>query len=204
MNDFSITVTGVTKAEYFQACRVTVKRLYNTLAVLMVIICAVIILATGNATPAAFLGPLAIYLIVVGFCEIGPRVNYKGQLETITPITYSFGALGWQAQMEGQEANRFKWEATPKMIKTKSCLFLYNSDTSSNLLPTRLLTAEQVSQINSWYKSSRELSKEYEKKKMRKERKEFKENHKGSIFTQRGPAWGPRKWKQRNSDKTKK
>ena len=203
MNDFSITVTGVTKPEYFQACRVTTMRLYKTLAVVMVIICAVIILATGNATPAAFLGPLVIFLIVAAFCEIGPRINYKGQLETMTPITYSFGPLGWQAQMEGQEANRFKWEATPKMVKTKSCLFLYNSDTSSNLLPTRLLTAEQISQINSWYKSSRDLAKEYEKKQMRKERREFKENHKGSIFTRRGPAWGPLRGR-RNSDQDKK
>ncbi len=202
MDEFSITVTGVTRTEYFQACRLTARRLYATLAVLMVVICAVIILAMENVSVAALVGPLVVFLLVVVVCEVGPRIGYKGQLETITPITYSFGPLGWRAQMEGQEPNRIEWEATPKLSKTRDCLFLFNGDTSSSLLPLRLLTAEQVGKIRAWYQATRELSKEYEKKKMRKERQEFKDNHQGLRFGSRGPAWGPRKWRQ-DSEKKK-
>jgi hypothetical protein len=195
MDEFSFTLTGVTRQEYFQATRLTAKRLYSTLAFLMVVICAVIIIATGNVRPAAFIGPLVIYIIVVAVCEIAPQLNYKGQLDTITPITYTFGPLGWTAQLEGNEKNRIKWEATPKMSTSRDCIFLFNDDTSSTLLPRRLMTEEQVKQIKTWYKTSRLLSKEYEKKKMRQERKEHKENHQGFFSRYRGPAWGP--WKNK-------
>jgi hypothetical protein len=205
MDEFSFTLTGVTRQEYFQATRLTAKRLYTTLAFLMVVICAVIILATGNVRPAAFIGPLVIYVIVVAVCEIAPRINYKGQLDTITPITYTFGPLGWTAQMDGGDKNRIKWEATPKMSTSRDCIFLFNNDTSSTMLPRRLMTEEQVKQIKSWYKNTRELSKEYEKKKLREERKKHKENQQGFFSRYRGPAWGPLKYRQnQRNDQTKK
>ena len=49
MDSFTITVTGITRREYLQACRENARRLYLILAVAMVIICGVIMLVlSGN------------------------------------------------------------------------------------------------------------------------------------------------------------
>ncbi len=194
MEHFTLTVTGITKEEYQQACQINNRRAYVILAAAMVVICGIIILATGNASPAAILGPVAIFVICVVAMELLTRLNYKGQLENVDPVVYEFGPLGWRVTSNGQ-AVEVDWRATPKLKKSKDCLFVYNTEASSNLLPRRLLLPEQEAQLSRWFQDSRLIAKEYEKKQLRKEREEFKKNHPGLRLGRTGPAWGP--WRRK-------
>ena len=194
MDHFDFTLTGITKTEYHQACHLNNRRSYGILVFAMVIICGVIILATGNASAAAFLGPLIIFVVFVVGMEVLTRFGYKDQLASIDPVVYHFSPVGWEVTANNQTVG-VEWRATVKMKNSRDCIFLYNDDASSNLLPKRLMTAEQMDQIRSWYKDSRILSKDYQEKEMRKERAEWKKNHEHLRFGNTGPAWGP--WKRK-------
>ena len=96
MKKFTLTVNGITRQEYFAACRENGKRLYSTLAVTMLVICGLIVVFSGNASPAAFIGPLVIYVVIVAGYEILTRVNYKDQLSVIDPpVEYAFETVKW-------------------------------------------------------------------------------------------------------------
>lgn len=192
MEPFTIQVTGVTKKEYLQACRISALRLYRILAVVMVVVCGCILLASERITLPALLAPVAVYLIVVVIAELAPRLSYKGQLERIEGLEYEFGPLCWAAIAQGERAE-FDWIATPKLVKYRDCLFLYNEDTRSNLLPRRLLTPEQEEQILQWYRGTRHLAKEYERKQLRAERDKRRAANAKARRGRSGPAWGPLK-----------
>ena len=64
----------------------------------------------------------------------------------------------------GGETVEIVWKATPKLHKTRPCLFLYNDGASSNLLPLRLMTDEQVQAIETWFQHTRAMAKDYRKK----------------------------------------
>lgn len=195
MKKITLTVNGITRPEYFQACRENGLRLYSILGVSMLVICGLIILFTGNVRPAAFIGPLAIYLVVVAGYEILTRVSYRDQLSVIDPpVEYTFSQGQWTVK-NGENTVIVTWKATPKLRKTKLCLFLYNDDASSNLLPLRLLTPAQVETLEGWFQKSRADSREYQKKQNRKARQEFRKNHPGLRLGRSGPAWGP--WKRK-------
>lgn len=197
MNSFTITVTGISRREYLQACRENAKRLYLILAVAMVIICGVIMLATGNVSAAAFIGPVLVFLIAVVVYELLTRLNYKGQLEQVEPVEYHFDGLRWQVK-NGQQEVSVDWRGTVKLHRTKDCLFLYNDSASGNLIPLRQLTPEQEQLIFQWYQSTRKLARQYEREQMRRERAQFRQNHQNLRPGRSGPAWGPLK-KRRKS-----
>ena len=192
MKPFTIQVTGITKKEYFQACRISALRLYRILAVVMVVVCGCILLASGQITPAALLAPVGVYLLVVLVAEFAPRLSYKGQLEQIEGLEYEFGPLCWAVIAQGERAE-FDWIATPKLVKYRDCLFLYSEDTRSSLLPRRLLAPEQEEQILQWYQGTRHLAKEYERKQMGKERQKRRAATAKARRDMSGPAWGPLK-----------
>lgn len=195
MKKFSLTVGGIQRKEYFAACHESAKRFYILLALSMLAICGLIILFSGNASPAAFLGPLAIYAAVVVFYEVVTHVSYKDQLAVIDPpVEYEFTGARWLVK-KGDVTAEVEWKHTPLLHKTKTCLFLYNDDTTSNLLPLRLLTDSQVKAVETWYANSRTAYKEYQKKQDRIARDRFKEEHPGLRLGRTGPAWGP--WKKK-------
>ena len=194
MREFSVSVAGITDQEYYQACRVNNGRIYGILAVAMVVICGIIILATGNASAAAFLGPLVLYVIFVVVVELFCRFGYKGQLAHVDPVVYRFSPEGWSVTANRQ-TNTFEWKATVKLKKTKDCLFVFNEGASGNLLPKRLMTADEMRQIETWFKDSRKASKDYEKEQTQKDREKFREEHQDLKFGNRGPSWGP--WKKK-------
>ncbi len=198
MTQFKIEVSGITRKEYFEACRINGQNLYKLLAVSMVFICGIIILFTGNTRPAAFLWPVGLYAAVVVGYELLTRLGYKDQLAVVDPpIVYEFGADGWTVKKEGKTVATVAWKATPRLKKTKNCLFLFNDDVNSNLLPLRLLTEGQVNSLQNWYKLSRLNAKEYQKQQDRLARKKFKEDHPGLRLGRTGPAWGPWSRKRR-------
>ena len=195
MKQFSLVVGGIDRKEYFQACRENGRRLYILLALSMIVICGLIILFTGNASPAAFLGPLIIYIVVAGAYALLPRVTYKDQLAVIDPpVEYTFTGAGWTAK-KGEQINEFLWKATPKLHVTDLCVFLYNDETTCNLLPRRLMSESQVKALETWFRNSRTQAKEYEKKQNRLARQKFREDHPGLKLGRSGPAWGP--WRRR-------
>ena len=195
MKKFRLVVSGIERKEYLAACHESGRRLYALLAVSMIAICGLIIVFTGNASPAAFLWPLGIYAAVVVFYELVTRVTYRDQLAVIDPpVEYEFHGGRWMVT-KGEQTVEIEWKATPRLRKTGSCLFLYNDDTTSNLLPLRLMTDTQVKAIETWYKNSRTAYKEYRKKEDRAARQKFRDEHPGLRLGRTGPAWGPRKRK---------
>lgn len=196
---FGFTITGITRKEYQQASRLHNRRAYVILLAAMIIFCGVIILATGNASAAAFFGPILLYVIFVVALELMTKLSYKGQLDQVDPVVYKFNPVSWSVTANGQTVE-IQWRGTVKLKKTRDCIFIYNDDASSNLLPRRLMTEDQARRIQLWYKDSRILSKQYQQKEMRKEREEWKESHQHLRFGRTGPAWGP--WKRDQNGKT--
>lgn len=196
MDSFTITVTGITRREYLQACRENAKRLYLILAAAMVVICGVIMLATGNVSAAAFVGPVLVFLMAVAAYELMTRLNYKGQLEQVDPVEYHFDGLRWRVK-NGQQEVSVDWRGTVKLHRTKDCLFLYNDSASGNLIPLRQLTPEQEQWIFQWYQNTRKLARQYEREQMRQERDKFRRNHQNLRLGGTGPAWGPLKNRRR-------
>lgn len=195
MTQFRLVVSGIDRTEYFEAGRQSSRQMYTTLAVSMIFICGIIILFTGNTRPAAFIWPVVLYGAIVAGFEILTRLSYKDQLAVIDPpVEYEFSASGWRVKKGDTEVN-IPWKGTPRLRRTKSCLFLYNDDITGNLLPLRLLTPGQINSIENWYKLSRSQAKEYQKQQDRLARKKFREDHPGLRLGRTGPAWGP--WKRR-------
>ena len=195
MDKFTLTVEGITREEYFQACRESGRRLYGILAVSMIVICGAIILATGNAGLSAFLGPLVVYVLAIGVYEVMTHVTYKDQLAKIDPpVEYEFSALRWIVR-KGDAPVEVDWRKTPKLHKSRDCIFLYNSDASGNLLPRRLLTREQITLLDKWYKSTRQSAADYAKEHERQERQAFRDSHQHLRLGNSGPMWGP--WKRK-------
>ena len=193
MNKFSLTVSGISRKEYFQACREAGRRMRIILALSMLAFCGLIVVFTGNASIASILGPVIIYVIVAGGYELLPRLTYKNELEVIDPpVEYDFNGARWSIK-KGDVTADIDWKATPALRKTGSCLFLYNDETTSNLLPLRLLTDQQVNALETWFRHSREQYKLYRRKQDQNARNEFKKNHSHLRLGRTGPAWGPRK-----------
>ena len=195
MERFSLTVGGIDRREYYQACHESARRFYLLLAVSMFFFCGLIILLTGNASAAAFLGPAAIYAAIVVLYEIVIRVSYKDQLAVIDPpVEYEFTGDGWHVR-KGDVTAELSWDRTPALRRTKVCLFLYNDETTSNLLPRRLMTDGQTEAVETWFRDSRAAYREYRKNEDRMASRRFRERNPDLRLGRTGPAWGP--WKRR-------
>lgn len=195
MKSFSVSVGGIERREYYEACRESARRLYVILAVSMLVICAAILILKGSVGPADILGPVAVYVVVMGGYTLLTRLNYRDQLAVIDPpVEYRFSGDRWTVTA-GDETVEIEWQATPKLHRTRSCLFLYNDGASSNLLPLRLMTEEQIRAIESWFRDSRAAAKAYRKTQEKLERERFRAEHPGLRLGRTGPAWGP--WKKK-------
>ena len=195
MKKFNLTVDGIDRREYYAACRENGRRLYILLAASMLAICGLIILFTGNARPAAFTGPLVIYALVAGGYALLTRVTYKDQLAVIDPpVEYEFTGAGWTVR-KGEHTVEIPWRETPRLRVTKTCVFLYNDDTTGNLLPRRLMTESQVKALQTWFANSRTQARALRKKQDRAAREQFKKDHPGLRLGRSGPAWGP--WRRK-------
>ena len=64
-------------------------------------------------------------------------------------LTYSFTAAGWQVEA-GKARNTVAWDKTYRVRKNGSCLMLYPSRKSVNLIPLRCVGKEELSKILSW------------------------------------------------------
>ena len=191
MNRFELEVPGITRAEYFQACRLNAKRLYTILGCSMVVLCGIITLATDNWSLKALLWPVGIFVFCVAAWEILYRASYKDQLAELNPpVRYDFTPKEWKVENNGVQ-NTVNWKGTTKLKKTKDCLFLYNNDASSSLLPRRLMSQQQIDLLEKWFRDSRADAKAFQKKELNRERAEFRANHPGLRLGRRGPAWGP-------------
>ncbi len=195
MNKFTVTVSGITRQEYYEACHETGRGMRIILAVCMVVICGLIIAFTGNFSLPSFLAPLAIYILAVAGYELLPRITYKNQLETIDPpAVYDFNGERWRVT-KGDADAEIKWKATPRLHRTKRCVFLYNDETTSNLIPVRLLTEEQIRSMETWFGHTRGQYKALRKKEDKDASKKFRSEHPDLRLGRTGPAWGP--WKRK-------
>ena len=187
---FTLTVTGVTREEYLQGSTESARRAYRLMAGAAVIICILIEAAAKSFTLKGVFWPLGIYVAGVLAWNVLVRVNYKGQLDSIDPVTYEFDAQGWSVTV-GESRTEVAWARTPMLRRTKACIFVYNSGTTSNMLPRRLLTPEREQQLFDWFQASRAQAKAYQKEQEKKDREEFRKEYQSVRITGRGPAWGP-------------
>lgn len=187
---FTLTVTGVTREEYLQGSTESARRAYRLMAGAAVIICILIEAAAKSFTLKGVFWPLGIYVAGVLAWNVLVRVNYKGQLDSIDPVTYEFDAQGWSVTV-GESRTEVAWARTPMLRRTKDCIFVYNSGTTSNMLPRRLLTPEREQQLFDWFQASRAQAKAYQKEQEKKDREEFCKEYQSVRITGRGPAWGP-------------
>lgn len=170
MKEIKITLDGIRKNEYFQGFHQNARRIYLGLAAIMAAACIVILAVTGNLSLFAFLGPMLVFCAVLILLEIVIRRAYKDELIKMDPVNYILNADSWVIQ-RGSEKAEIKWNATMKLTFSKDCLFLYNTNTSSNMIPRRLISKEQEDQIRAWYQNSREAAKEYRKTQKQERRK---------------------------------
>lgn len=195
MQKFSLTVNGIERQEYYHAARQIGRRLWAILALAMVVICVPILFLSRNFSVAAFLGPVVVFAVVVAGYELVIRLNYKDQLAVLDPpMEYSFHGGGWRLTRGGDTAE-FSWTDTPRMRKTSRCVFLYSDDTTSNLIPRRLLAEGQLEALEYWYKNSRTQAKRLQKQKERERRQSFRDRNGWLRFGRTGPVWGP--WKRK-------
>ncbi|MCR5785739.1 MAG: hypothetical protein K6G40_08890 [Eubacterium sp.] len=190
MESFSVEVNGITKDEYITASHENFRRLYTTLPICMLVICGVIVVASGNYSIKSIAWPFVIYFLVVIAAEIIIRRGYNDQLSSFGPLIYEFNDTQWQVSA-GEEHHAFNWEATPTLRIKKNAVFLYNDEVNSNLVPARLLSDEEIKSIKSWFSESREKAKIYQKNLYHLEAEKFKSRHKNDTFMGRGPMWGP-------------
>lgn len=155
MKEIKVTVNGINRKEYFDAFHQSAKRIYLILAAIVAAVTAVVVIATGNANLPAFLGPMMIYAALLVLLEIVVRRSYKDEMVKMEPVCYTMDANGWSIQ-RGSEKAAFSWKDTPKVNFSRGCIFLYNSKTSSNMIPRRLLSVKEEQQIRIWLKASRE------------------------------------------------
>ena len=195
MKSFTLSVDGIERREYYEACRESARRMHVILAAAMILICGAILLLKSTIRAADFLGPVVIYVLVMGGYALLTRLNYKDQLAVIDPpVQYEFNGGRWTVN-NGVETVEIEWKATPRLHRTRSCLFIYNDDTSGNLLPLRLMTDAQAKAVETWFRNSRAAYKKYRKKEDRLARQKFREEHPGLRLGRTGPVWGP--WKNK-------
>ena len=182
MKEISLTVDSMTRAEYLQAAHRYAARIYSLLAFFMVFICGTILIFMSSVTVKAVVSPLVVYAIIVVFCEVRFRMEYKKGMKEFPTVTYLFDSKGWSAD-PGSGPIRFDWKQTPGLKETKDCFFVYNSDTGSNLIPKRLLDAGQAAVLRRWFKSSRPAHKAYEKQQREQRKAEMQARKSRSPFS---------------------
>ncbi len=181
MKEISITVDGITKKEYIQSTQLMLKRVFIILGTAMIVFCGIIIFAMSDFTLKALLAPVGIYVAIVLISEASFILGYKDQLASIDPIEYRLNESEWQIETS-EEIVIVPWNCTPKIAKTRDGLFLYSDEVSSNILPKRLLSKDDIQLIEKWYKASRAAYKKYDKEKTKEEMKEFRQEHKWIQF----------------------
>ncbi len=195
MKRFTVSVGGITRREYFEACTENERRMHLILGVAMVIICGAILLIKGTVDWRDIAGPAAVYIVVMGGYGLMTRLGYKNQLAVLDPpVVYDIHGGRWAVTKDGATVE-VEWKATTRLRKTRSCLFLYSDGATSNLIPLRLLTEEQVAAMETWFRNTRSMAKDYQKKKEKLEREKFRAEHPGLRLGRTGPVWGP--WKRK-------
>ena len=182
MKEFSLTVDSMTKEEYLQAAHRYAARVYSLLAFFIVVICGIILIFMERITPGALLSPAVFFLLAVLFCETRFRMEYKKGMKEFPAVTYAFDAKGWSAD-PGTGPIRFDWAQTPRMKETRDCFFVYNDDTSSNLIPKRLLGKAQTEALRRWYANSRSAAAAREKQQRSRRKAEIREKKSRSPFS---------------------
>ena len=191
-----VEVSGVSKEEFLEAAHRSSRSFFIMLLILMALFCGIIMVASDNFSLPAFLGPIFIYLVLFVGYELYIHLSYKQQLQALEMV-YEFNAKGWTLQV-GDSRAEIDWRGTVKFAEGKHCLFLYNDDSHSSLIPRHCISDKDLQTVRSWFNKSRGESKDFIRARDRAERQEQKEkmrqNRKNNRFWGNGPAWGP--WKR--------
>ena len=150
-NGFEVKVTEINRKEYLSALRwMQMKRVRNLIIALAVIFVFIYCVLDPRPTWLPLLA-VGVILFVLAYYEVMRWLDYPKFPKEFS-MSYVIDNRGWRLQV-GEEQSVCAWSSTVKLVDTKALFLLYNSKNSSNLLPKRCLTQEQIEQVRFWYKN---------------------------------------------------
>lgn len=146
---FKVHVNGITKVEYMAAAWWLCIRKVIPIVIFIVAATAFLMLF-GGGSPVILLFPFLAIGITLGYYELVNLRNFK-KFPTDLVMDYEFDSHGWRLYVQ-EHTGVCAWASTVLMRETKEVFLLYNTKATSNLLPKRCMTGEQMTQVRKWYK----------------------------------------------------
>ena len=152
-NSFTVLVTDIQKNEFVSAMRWMYR--LRDLCVLTIAPLAffIFILSLNGFSVSAILLPVLLLAVMAVYFEITRANGYKQCPKDIKMI-YEFNEQGWTLKV-GDDTGSSAWADMFKLLNRRRVFLLCQTKGTSNLLPKRCLTEEQMQQIQTWYKAAK-------------------------------------------------
>ena len=152
-SSFSITVTDISKKEFLCAVRWVCRFRDLSSLILAPLAFFIFICFLKGFSAAAIILPVLLLIVMAVYFEF-TRINGYRQFPKDIKMVYEFNEQGWTLQV-GENTGSSGWAEMVKLVERKHVFLLCHTKNSSNLLPKRCLTAEQIDQIRTWYRAAK-------------------------------------------------
>lgn len=142
MEPFEVRVTDIRRPEFMQAAGRLGLRYYFPLALLVVVVSVVLILVTEDFSAASVGFPLLVIVAAPPVYVLLARQNFKRLDQSTMDVAYHIDEKGWRVTA-GENTSVFAWESTYRVRETRDTFLLYDTKTTSSMLPKRLMTEGQ-------------------------------------------------------------
>ncbi len=163
MGQFEVKVDGIRQNEFLQANHWLAARSYLIILGLIVVMMISVVVTIGTAQVKNLWVFLVALVAVPLFYDFSFRRTYKKGPFADMKMDYNIDALGWRVQI-GEQNAMVAWANTSRVRKTADDLLLYTykgkGQSTSNLIPRRLLTEEQIAAIISWQREAKQKIKQ--------------------------------------------
>lgn len=150
-SSFSVAVTDINAFEFTSALRRLQSRPSTGFYGLIVLVFAIGLLLWGWDSLSTYFVTLFVFVVLLLYLEIKRWQDYS-KFPKDMELNYEFDPNGWRLHVKN-ESSFCAWASTVKLVETRRLFLLYNSKNTSNLLPKRCLTEEQIALIRTWYKN---------------------------------------------------
>ena len=147
-NGFKVHVCGITKNEYMAAARWLSLNKIVPIAILAVA-AAICLVVFGSGDPALLLFPVVAIGFALVYYEMINLRDYK-KFPADLQMDYEIDSRGWRLYVM-DTTGLCAWANTVRMRENNDVFLLYNAKNTSNLLPKRCMTSEQILQVREWY-----------------------------------------------------
>ena len=152
-HSFSVTVSKISRKEFNSALRGMFRR--REIVFLLIAFLAFLVLVLAKEDPSLLFcfSPLIAPAVVAALFEF-IFFNTYNQFPGNLTMDYTMDAEGWKLLVNGDNGSS-AWADMYALVERKHVFLLCHTKTSSNLLPKRCLTAEQIEQIRTWYNNAK-------------------------------------------------